>query len=179
MLTCIRLSLFPAAASNLQTCALDQMANNVNPDWLTNCTRNPNCTQLTCRAEGVLENFFSSITFTDMSCLTLPGVRMVFMLANGRVATDTLVTESQVVTSTHPGIGGIFMIVVLAQSTVSHSVNITVRSSHHNNYYCLMPLYDNHNNIHADWSSDCQHFTFWFYSKRLSCKLHFTKSWPV
>ena len=114
------------------------MANNVNPDWLTNCIRNPNCTQLTCQADGELENFFRNVTFTDMSCLTLPGVRMVFMLDDGRVGTDVLITEPQVVTSTNHVIGGFLTIVALAQSTASHSVNITVRSSYCNNY-CFMP----------------------------------------
>ena len=112
-----------------QTCDLDQLANNVNPNWLRDCTRNPNCTQLTCHADRELENFFGSVTFMDMSCLILPAVRVVFAQDNGGVGIDILVTEPQVLTRTNHGIGGVLTIVVLAQSTVGHSVNITVRNS--------------------------------------------------
>ena len=112
-----------------QTCDMDQMANSVNPNWLRDCTQNTNCTQLTCQTNGVLENFFGSITFIDVSCLTLPAMRIVFTQDNGREGPNILVTESQVVTSTNHGIGGILTIVVVAQSTVGHSVNITVRNS--------------------------------------------------
>jgi hypothetical protein len=118
-----------AAASNPQVCDLDQMANNVNPGWLTNCFRSPNCTQLTCQAIGDLGNFFSTIVVTDMSCLTLPAVRMAFIQGDGEVGSDILVTQPQVVTSRNRAIGGVLSIVVLAQSTVGHSVNITVKNS--------------------------------------------------
>ena len=103
------------------------MAANVNPVWLTNCTRDPNCTQLTCQSDGELENFFSTVTFTDMSCLPLPAVRMMFLQDNGAVGADTLVTQSQEVTSTNRAIGGALSIVVFAESRVGDSINITVR----------------------------------------------------
>lgn len=118
------------AVSNPQICDLDQMADNVNPVWLRNCTRDPNCTQLTCQSDGELENFFSTVIFTDMSCRSpLPAVRMMFIQDDGEVRTDALVTEPRVVTSTNRVIGGVLAIVVFAQSTVGHSINITVCNS--------------------------------------------------
>ena len=117
------------------------MADNVNPVWLTNCTRDPNCTQLTCQSDGELENFFSTVTFTDMSCSPLPAVRMMFLQDNGAIGADTLVTQSQVLTSTNQAIGGALSIVVVAQSRVGDSVNITVRIifiAPANNYYHLI-----------------------------------------
>ena len=119
--------MFSVAVSNPQSCDLDEMADNINPVWLRNCTRDQNCTQLTCQSDGELDNFFSIVTFVDMSCLPLPAVRMIFIQDDGEVGTDTLVTQPQVVTSTNRAIGGVLSIVVLAQSTVGHSVNITVR----------------------------------------------------
>ena len=107
------------------------MADNVNPDWLQNCTRNPECSQMTCQANGELTNFFSNIMFMDMSCLTTPGVRMVFFQYDGREGVDVLVNGSQVLTSTNHAIGGQLTIVVLAQSKASHSINITVRNLLH------------------------------------------------
>lgn len=109
-------------------CDLDQMAENVNPDWLKNCTRDPECTQMTCQAGRELANFFSTVTFTDMSCLTLPGVRMVFFRGDGSVGTDVLITEPRVVTTTNHVIAGQLTVVVFAQSTPGRSIDITVRN---------------------------------------------------
>ena len=116
--------------SNSQSCDLDQLATNVNPDWLSNCHRNLNCTQLMCQAEGELENFFHRIIFTDMTCLTLPAVRIAFAQNNSGVSSDNLVTTSQVVTSTNHAIGGVLSIVIFAESTIGHSINITVRNGY-------------------------------------------------
>ena len=138
------------AVSNPQVCDLDQMADNVNPDWLRSCTRNPNCTQLTCQSDGELENFFSTVIFTDMSCLPLPAVRMLFVQDNGEVGTDTLVTQPQVVTSTNRAIGGVLAIVVFAQSTVGHLINITVRLRNCRNSVTIIIVTYYHNFNHAD-----------------------------
>ena len=150
MHNCHIIIMLSVAVSNPQVCDLDQMADNVNPDWLRSCTRNPNCTQLTCQSDGELENFFSTVTFTDMSCLPLPAVRMLFVQDNGEVGTDTLVTQPQVVTSTNRAIGGILAIVVFTQSTVGHSINITVRLCNCRNSVTIIIVTYYHNFNHAD-----------------------------
>ena len=72
-------------------------------------------------------NFFSNVTFTDMSCLTPPAIRMELVEDDGRVGVDRLVTESIVVNSINRIIGDL-TILVSAQSTTT-SIEIMVRDN--------------------------------------------------
>ena len=80
------------------TCTgLEQLAMNANPDLLSNCARDDNCTKITCEANGVVSSQLDSLTMTLVLCETPPGV-MIELLKDGRAIISRLITTPTNVT---------------------------------------------------------------------------------
>ena len=117
-----------ASAVNQQTCdGLDQLINNTNPDLLSGCARDSNCTKMTCQAAGnlALGNAVSSITFELKPCEMPPGVNLTVLLTAGGALIDQLITSPTQITQSLLSIGSA-NISVFVNST-STDLGIAVR----------------------------------------------------
>lgn len=83
-----------ASAQNQATCTgLDQLAQNSNPNLLSNCAKDGACTQVTCQAAGALSNYLGSAIFTLDPCSTPPGVRLQLLSTSGPALVDQIITS--------------------------------------------------------------------------------------
>ena len=115
-----------ASAVNQQTCdGLDQLINNTNPDLLSGCARDSNCTQMTCQPNGDLALAVSSITLELKPCEMQPGVNLTVLQTAGGALIDQLITSPTQITSSLMSIGSA-NISVFVNST-STDLGIAVR----------------------------------------------------
>jgi hypothetical protein len=86
-----------ASTENEATCdALDQLAQNVNRDFLHQCTVDgENCVFVRCRARGTFANFFRSIAFSVQPCA---GLEVDLIEVNGLTAFREIVTTPTIIT---------------------------------------------------------------------------------
>ena len=104
------------STENEATCdALDQLAQNVNRDFLHRCNVDgENCVFVRCKATGTFANFFSSISFTVQPCT---GLEIDLIEANGMTAFKEIVFTPTVITRT------------FSTSTVSINVQVNMTSN--------------------------------------------------
>lgn len=75
---------------------LDLLVQNTNPDLLHRCVVDTeDCTFVNCKGNGILSNFFSSISFRVQQCF---GLEVDLIEANGMTAFKEIVTTPTVIT---------------------------------------------------------------------------------
>ena len=122
----VSLSVVLVSAQNQETCEdLDELITNVNPALLTNCSRDSNCTQVTCQTNGQLEDFFASMNLMLIPCEIPPGVVIVIFDDDGAVLHQASIVYSAVLGANNRLLGTVALH-VLIQSTAS-LLEITVR----------------------------------------------------
>ena len=82
----------PIVPHNTETCrGLEQLAANTNPNYLSNCARDRDCTQVMCSGSGLLSGQVDSAIITLSPCLTMPGI-IVKLLKDGTAVINEQVT---------------------------------------------------------------------------------------
>ena len=105
-----------------ESCAgLAKLVLNVNPNLLSQCSTDEDCTRVSCQATGALDTRFSSVTFMLAPCGRKPGINVDLVQSNGRRIPTQLITIPTVI---HLGDVTIRVSVSDTMNSVEFSVSI-------------------------------------------------------
>lgn len=91
------LKLITSVSGSEESCVgLAKLALNVNPNLLSQCSSDEDCTQVSCQANGALDTRFSSVTFMLAPCGRRPGINVDLVQSNGRRIPTQLITSPTV-----------------------------------------------------------------------------------